>query len=168
MADGERDRDMLAESVCDVRGKNHGLYTDGAQSDAASDAATAPPTLATVFKNMRRTNTAISTYKRSWGKKLSWHLCAHMPDSVGVGATVAPRHVPTRVARVAKSHACRYIEAMQCDDDDSDHYATDDEFEAGCFEDTIQVSRCMHALLLCMWIAEVHHDGLLIALLHMF
>ena len=38
---------------------------------------------------------------------MSWHLCAHMPDSVGVGATVAPRHVPTRVARVAKSHACK-------------------------------------------------------------
>jgi len=57
---------------------------------------------------------------------------------------------------------------MQCDDDDSDHYTTDDEFEADYFEDTIQVSRCMHALLLYMRIVEVHHDGLLIALLHMF
>ena len=42
LVDVERDRDMLAESVCNVRGKNHGLYTDGAQSDDGSDAATAP------------------------------------------------------------------------------------------------------------------------------
>jgi len=34
-ASGERDRVMLAESLCGVRDKNHGLYTDSEQSDAS-------------------------------------------------------------------------------------------------------------------------------------
>ena len=35
LAGGERDRVMLAESLCGVRGKNHGLYTDSEQSGAS-------------------------------------------------------------------------------------------------------------------------------------
>ena len=34
-ASGERDRVMLAESLCGVRDKNHGLYTDSEQSGAS-------------------------------------------------------------------------------------------------------------------------------------